>query len=200
VVDEAHRLVENAAVSVDERYVYRVERADDRPGHVRISLVRQRERNDVRHLRHHLEVLERTVLFSRSFRPMFDLAAMEGYAAHLSLLARHAEEGRLGCFVQTRSESGNVDVCLYERWFDGGEIHTDELARRAFDASDESALVASAEFLADLRGWAERRNEQREAAYLQEREDDDARMRIASDQQAAGEELNEILAAHTREI
>jgi hypothetical protein len=49
---------------------------------------------------------------------------------------------------------------LYERWFDGAEIPTEELARKVFDASDEAALVASAEFVcrpAGVAGAAQRR-------------------------------------------
>jgi hypothetical protein len=187
-------------MSDDWRCVYVVERADGQPGRLDVSLVRRRERVPAHHLRHRVEVLERTVLFSRSFRPMLDLAAMESYVARLSLVARYAEEGTFGCFAQTRSEGRNVEVSLYERWFDGAEVRTDELACRAFDATDDATLVASTEFLADLRAWAERRNEEREAAYLQGRADDDARRQRASEQQAASEELNEILAAHTREL
>jgi hypothetical protein len=180
------------------RYVYGVESAQEEHGRVCISLVRRRERDSVHRFHHQIEVLERTVLFSRSFRAMQDKVAIESYSAQLSLISRYAQEGTFGCFAQTRSEVGSVDVLLYERWFDGDAIHTDELARRAFDASDEESLVASAEFLADLRLWAERRNEEREAAYLKERRADDDRKQLASAQEAAGRELNQILAAHAR--
>jgi len=180
------------------RYVYGVESAEEEHGRVCISLVRRRQRESVHRLHHHTEVLERTVLFSRSFRAMLDKVAIQDYTAHLSLVARYAQEGTFGCFAQTRSEVGSVEVLLYERWFDGDDIHTDELARRAFDAGDEESLVASAEFLADLRLWAERRNEEREAAYLNERRADDDRKQRASAQEAAGRELNQILAAHAR--
>ncbi len=179
-------------------YVYGVESADEGGGRVCISLVRTRQRDSVHLLRHQVEVLERTVLFSRSFRAMLDKVAIESYTAHLSLVARYAEQGAFGCFAVTRSEGGSVDVLLYERRFDGDEIRTDELARRAFDASDDESLVASAEFLADLRAWAERRNEEREAAYLEERRADEDRRQLASEQEAAGRELNQILAAHAR--
>ncbi len=181
------------------RYVYEVQRAQEGPGRVCVSLVRSRQRTSVQHFRSHTEVLQRTVLFSGSFRPMLDRVAMEGYAAQLALVARYAEEGTFGCFAQTRSEGGSVEILLYERWFDGREIHTDELARRAFDASDEESLVASAEFLADMRVWAEQRNGEREAAYLGELDAADARRRLTAQREAAGRELNEILAAHTRE-
>lgn len=185
-------------MSEGERYQHLVERCEEGPGHMRIALVRQRQREDGRFLHHH-EITDRTVLFAKRFRPMLELAALEHYAEQLSLVARHADEGTFGCFVETYTEDGDVAVCLYERWFDGDQIHTDELARRAFDASDGTALVASAEFLADLRDWAERRNRGREAAYLEELEEDDARSRIAADREAASAELNEILAAHTHD-
>jgi hypothetical protein len=61
------------------------------------------------------------------------------------------------------------------------------------------AMVASAEFLADLRIWADRRNEERETAVLQERDADDARRRLASEHEAASQELSQILAAHARQ-
>ncbi len=163
-----------------------------------VSLVRALERDSVRHLRAHTDVLDLQVLFARSFRPIVDRVAMEDYAARLSLVARYANEGTFGCFAQTQSAAGSVEVILYERWFDGGEVHTDELARRAFDASHEESLVASVEFLADVRIWAERRNQEREETYLRERAAGDARSLLASQREAAGRELHEILAAHTR--
>ena len=192
--------MDNAAVSESRSYAYLVEHAEEQPGRVRVSLVKQLEREETRHLRRRVEVLERTVLFSQTFRPMFDLTAMESYATNLSLVAQHAAAGTFGCFVHTGTAAGNVEVCLWERWFDGRKIHTDELARRIFDASDEAALVASVECVADLRAWAERQNDEREAAYAQERDDDDARTRTAAEREAAGAELNEILAAHTRDV
>jgi hypothetical protein len=55
------------------------------------------------------------------------------------------------------------------------------------------------EFLADLRVWAERRNQEREAAYLETRTAADDRKQPASEQEAASHELDQILAAHARE-
>lgn len=179
-------------------YVWEVESAEESAGHVRISLVRRREHRLSKHLISHTETLERTVLFSRSFRPLLEAVAIAHYGAQLQLVALHAREGRFGCFVESRSEGANVEVILYDRWFDESDIRTEELARRAFDASDEASLVASTEFLADLKIWADRRNEEREAAILEERDADNARMRLASEQEAASRALNEILATHTR--
>lgn len=181
------------------RYSYDVESAQEQHGRVSVSLVRKREHHSMQLLRSRIETVERTVLFSQSFRPMLDSVAQEHYAARLRLIARYADEGTFGCFAQTRPEGQNVEVVLWERWFDGTEIRTEELARRAFDAGDEQSLVASVEFLADLRAWAERRNEEREAAYLKERSADDDRKRLASEQETASRELHQILAAHARD-
>jgi hypothetical protein len=181
------------------RHVYGVESAQEEHGRVSVSLVRRRERHSSQRLRHHTETLERTVLFSRSFRSLLESVAQEAYAGRLWLIARYADEGTFGCFAETRPDGEHVEVLLWERWFDGTEIHTDELARRAFDAGDEQSLVASVEFLADLRAWAERRNQEREAAYLEQRIADDDRKQLASEQETASRELHQILAAHARD-
>lgn len=184
-------------------YVWDVETTDEGRGQRRVCLVRTRERRSKGRLRSHTEVVERTVLFSRSFRPLLETPAMDHYRAVLQLLARHAEDEQFGCFVQTRSNDGDVEVILYDRWFDGTEIHTEELVRRAFDSGDGRSLVASAEFLADLQIWAERQNEERELAILSERDADQLRAQVARERKAAGEELSQLLAdhaaAHTRE-
>lgn len=178
-------------------YVWNIESTEESAGRVHVSLVRKREHRFSKHLVAHTETVEQTVLFSRSFRPLLDAVAMDHYAAQLSRIIRHAQEGRFGCFVENRSEHGMVELILYDRWFVESEILTEELARRAFDASDEDSLIASAEFLADLRIWADRRNEQREAAAAEEQDADDARRRLASEREAASLELSRILAAHT---
>jgi hypothetical protein len=184
-------------MSESSHYVWDVESADEAAGKVRVSLVRRYEQRSSKHLLPHTETLDRTVLFSRCFRPLLESVALEHYAARLRLIADHAREGRFGCFVETRSEGGSVEVMLYDRWFDESEIHTEELARRAFDASDERALVASVEFLAELRIWAERRNEERDDAILRERDADRARAQLRSEREAASRELSQILAAHS---
>ena len=176
--------------------MHEVERSDARPGRVDVALVRMTVREGRGLLRHHRDVVERTVLFHRTFRPMFELTAMESYAARLALIARYANEGTFGCFVRTEPTGGSVEVSLYERWFDGNEIQTDELARRTFDASDEAALVASTEFLADLRAWAERQNDDREAAYQRDSDSDQLLRSTLAEQESAGRELADILAAH----
>ncbi len=178
--------------------VWQVEAVEEPPGRRRLSLVRSREHRVHGRLRTHTEVVDRTVFFSRSFRLLLDGPAMAHYMAVLGQIGQYAQAGEFGCFVQTRPEAGQVEISLYERWFDGAELHTDELARRRFDASEEGSLVASAEFLADLQIWAQQRNEQRDAAILEARDADQQRLRLTSEREAAGQELNRLLAAYTR--
>jgi hypothetical protein len=137
------------------------------------------------------------VLFHRTFRPLLELKELERYAAELERVARHADEGTLGCFVDTRPQEGIVEVALYDRWFDGEHLRCDELARRHFDAGDEQSLVASAEFVAELQQWAENRTEERELTYATEREETAARERDTREAAAAAGELALILRSHT---
>ena len=67
----------------------------------------------------------------------------------------------------------------------------------AIDAGDEGALVASAEFVAGLEHWAERRNEERELIYASEREEAAARAQDAREAAVAASELADILRSHT---
>lgn len=180
------------------RHVWEVECAEASPGTLCVSLVRRREHRVARHLIAHTEIIERTVLFSKSFRPLLEAVALEHYAAQLRLVGQYAQDGRFGCFVESGSNGGNVEVVLYDRWFEDGEIHTEELARRAFDASDDGSLVASTEFLADLRLWADRRNEQREATILDQRDADAAGERLNAEREAASAELTRILATQAQ--
>lgn len=126
---------------------------------------------------------------------MLGWAALETYAAELARVAEHANRQTLRCFVETSRRGEEVVIALYERWFDGDHLRCDELARRAFDPADENALVASAEFLAEVEAWAERRNEEREAAYLDDALDDEARIQRTLDRQSAAAELQRILAS-----
>jgi hypothetical protein len=134
-----------------------------------------------------------TVLFRRTFRPMLELDQLERSAADLEEVARHANAGTLGCFVDKRSQQGIVEIRLYERWFDGRELRCDELAHREFDASDPDTLVASSEFLAELEEWAERQSDQRETSYLEASVEDADRQQRALEQASAGDELARIL-------
>jgi hypothetical protein len=129
---------------------------------------------------------------------MLEWAAVETYASELTRVAEHANNRTLGCFTESNKEGGKVRVALYERWFDGEHLRCDELARRVFDPSDERTLVSSAEFLAELEAWAERRNEEREAAYLDASADDAARTENSLEQESAAQELARILASERR--
>jgi hypothetical protein len=179
------------------RYRYSVERRPARPGSVDVALVRRdAPRRVLDHVRHH-DRDDTVVLFHRTFRSMFELAALETYAAQLARVAEHANCGTLGCFIETKPERGNVQIALYERWFDGSHLHCEELDRRVFDPADETTLVASAEFLAELEDRAAQRNEARDAAYLDASADDVERTRTSREQEAAAEELTRILPSET---
>ena len=179
--------------------LWSVERSEEAGGRVRVSLVRRREHHFSKHLVAHTETVQSTVLFSHSFRPLLETVAMEHYAGQLSRIAEHAQDGKFGCFIENRAEDGMVAITLYDRWFVEPDIRTEELARRVFDASDEASLVASAEFVADLRIWADQRNDDRETTLLQERDADAAGRRLSAEQEAASRELSQILAAHARQ-
>lgn len=108
-------------------------------------------------------------------------------------MARHGNDGTFGCFVDTRTRAGLVEVTLYERWFDGRRLQCDALESRTFDPADEGALVASAEFVAELQVWSEERNDARDAAYLEASVEDAARDQRALEQASAADELARIL-------
>lgn len=179
-------------------YRYGVERLHSRPGFVDVALVRSERRPRLAgHLQSHARH-DRVVLFRRSFEVLLQWWAIETYAAQLARVAAHANEGTLGCFVETREKVGRVVITLYERWFDGDHLRCDELARRMFDPADETALVASAEFQAELQAWAEERNEAREFACLDANVADAARVERALEQRYAANELARILSSERR--
>lgn len=164
-----------------DRHIWRGKRAD-------ISLVRERHRQGI------LNQLTRRfsqpeVLWSRRFTP-FEADRLERYANTLELVAEHAKAGTMGCFVHTQADHGVVHVRLYERWFDGDELHCQELAHRVFEAEQEGATAASAEFVAELAAWAAKRNEQRERELSQRR--------LAEVEQAVTEQFEAEL-SHERE-
>jgi hypothetical protein len=174
-------------------YRYLVERKVWGAARAEVSLVRRQvKRGLLARLRGH-EDGDDVVVFRRTFRPRVELAELDRYIAELELAARYANEGTFGCFVDTRSRDGVVEIALYERWFNGRKLCCDELAHREFDAEDEQALVASAEFVTELQEWAERRNDERETAYRSESLEDDARRERATERASAGEELTQIL-------
>jgi hypothetical protein len=178
-------------------YEYRVVRRLARPGFVDVALVRREAESGLRKHVYRHKPDEAVVLFHRTFRRALEWAAIETYAAELARVAEHANNRTLGCFVETHSESGTVEIALYERWFDGNHLRCDELARRVFDPDDVGALVASAEFLVELEAWAGQRNEEREAAYLDASANDMARTARSIERESAAEELARILASKT---
>jgi hypothetical protein len=178
-------------------YEYAIERDEQRPGFLDVALVRREaEHRRFGHLGHR-QGGDGLVLYHHVFRPMQEWSEIEHYVAQLEQVAEHARSGTLGCFVETSPSAGKVDVVLYERWFDGQRLRCDELARREFDPGDEQALVASAEFQAELQAWADRRNDEREASYLDASIADAERLARESDQEAAAKELAQILASET---
>jgi hypothetical protein len=179
-----------------QRFSYEVQRDVWGAGRTDVSLVRQAPSSHRRSLLRRGHDEESVVLFRRTFKPLLELKELERYAAQLELVARHANNGTLGCFVDTRPHKGVVEVALYDRWFDGESLRCDELARRRYDAGDEHTLVASAEFVAELQAWAERRNEERELTYASDREKNAARERDAREAAAGAGELAAVLRSH----
>jgi hypothetical protein len=176
-------------------YYYSVVRAARSPGYADIALIRRSEPHGVLDRLLHREPRDALVLHHRTFRPLLQTTELQTYAAQLERVADHANHGTLGCFVETqKQQNGLVRVALYERWFDGHRLHCEQLASREFDASDGSALIASAEFLAELRDWAEQRNEERQASELEAAAEDAGHLQRASDRREAADQLARILA------
>jgi hypothetical protein len=176
------------------QYRYDVERDCGRHGFVDVGLVRrQAPHGRFQRLYQHGRD-EELMLFHRAFRPLLELFALETYAGLLTRVAQHANDGTFGCFVVIDPRVGMLQIRLYERWFDGQRLHVDELAKRVFDPGDDGTLVCGAEFLAELRDWAERRNEEREAAYLEASAEDASRTQHATERERVAEELARILA------
>lgn len=88
-----------------------------------------------------------------------------------------------------------LQIVLYDRWFDSQQPHVDDFAQRLFDPADEGTLVCSAEFLAELGGWAERCNEEREAAYLEVSAGHASRTQRDIERERVAEELARIRAS-----
>jgi hypothetical protein len=180
-----------------QAFSYEVKRDVWGAGRTDVSLVRQAPSPHRRSLLRRAHGEEPLMLFRRTFRPLLELKELERYAAELERVARHGNDGTLGCFVDTRPHEGVVEVALYDRWFDGQSLRCDELARRRYDADDEQALVASAEFVAELQAWADQRNEERELAYAADREGAAGREQDARERTAAADQLAAILRTHT---
>ncbi len=179
------------------RYEYRVERDIWGPARAEITLIRRTAPRGLLAPFRGRRTASELRLFHRTFKPRFELDELERYARELDQVARHGNEGSLGCFVDTRTHYGVVEVALYERWFDGHDLICDELASRRFDPEDEGAVVAGAEFVAELQDWAERRNDERDMSYLQSSVEDEVRERGSAERASAAHELASILARHS---
>jgi hypothetical protein len=166
-----------------------VREAEVAPGVVEVSLTRERRR-------WHLfgpepEVVE--VLARKRFSAQ-DVGGLTTWASVLEQAAQHVREGTLGSFVVTEPTSdGNVRIRLYERTISPTHLHTALLAERAFDASDERALVRSAEFAEELREWARRRNDERRDEELAALDAEDVNAAAEQGRQQAARELAQIL-------
>jgi hypothetical protein len=192
-------VVSAASISSPQRYRYDVERDYSQPGLVDVTLVRRRAPHGRFHRLHQRQPDNGLVMFHRAFRRLSELAALETYAGRLARVAQHANDGTLGCLVAIDTPAEMLQITLYERWFDGQRLHVDELAQSVFDPSDDETLVRSAEFLAELRDWAERRNREREATYVEVSAEETARTHRALDQERLAEELSRILATELRQ-
>jgi hypothetical protein len=176
------------------RYHHSVVRDMGGPGYVDVALVRSAVPHGVlSHLLHH-ERGGAIVIYHRSFRPLLELSELEAYAGQLEQVAAHGNAGTLGCFVDICDQPGGiVQVALYERWFDGVHLRCERLAVREFEAAADHALVDSAEFVTELRAWAEQRNDERDASDQDARDAETERTERAIDRAEAARELAQLL-------
>jgi hypothetical protein len=164
------------------------------PGVFELSLERQEGK------RHLLGTRWETVavLARRRYRAK-DMFGLAEYRAALTQAARHAAAGHYGCYVDTRRHrGGKVEVELVSRQIKDAKLRTEILASRQFDASDENALVASAEFAAELDAWADRVNDERETAMAEGTVEHDVALEDAAERERAAAELEAILRRTTR--
>jgi hypothetical protein len=159
------------------------------PGVLEVSLARVRVTGRLRKKR---EV--ELIIASRRFREVGQMAEIARYAAELEELQAYCERGELGSFVRTTPRHGGaVKVALVERVWDGEQVRTEVLAERVFDAEADDAVQQSAAFAAELRVFAEERNDALEAA-LRDAGDDRERAQAAADERArSAQELAQIL-------
>lgn len=159
------------------------------PGVLEVSLRRERVSGRFRK-RRDVEL----VIAARRFREVGQMAEIARFAAELEELQRYCERGELGCFVRTTPlRGGDVKVALVERRFADSEVRTEVLAERSFDAAADDAVERSAAFAAELRVFAEERNDALEAA-LRDAADDRERGQAAADERArTARELAQIL-------
>ena len=177
-----------------DREFFHCDTEEVEPGVVECSLVRYIRRD----LPFRPDVDEPVeVLARRRFRKG-NRMAIWGYERELSRAADEARAGRYGATVSVVPlPDGKVKVEVVECAFDGLKLRTDVLASGRFDATDEDALVPTAEAMAELRAWVEERNRRRvkQMVEAEAREAVDAEIatRHAQDRARAAKELAEIL-------
>jgi hypothetical protein len=149
-------------VSADRRFVVE-RRFGARPGTLDIVLVRQDK--EVRRLARD-RYADGEVILSRTVddRRVGLIAECERL---LGEAARFAGAGQWGAHVTSEPDrDGSVRVRLLERRLTADGIRVEVLADRRFDASGQDAVVEAASFAAELRVWAEQRNEALRAERL----------------------------------
>jgi hypothetical protein len=170
---------------VSDEHRFAVERRfGSRPGTLEILVVRQDK--EVRRMARD-RFVDGEVLLRRTVddRRVDLIAECERLLADV---ARFAEAGEWGAFVTSLpARDGSVQVRLLERRLDAEGIRVEVLAERRFDAGSESAVVDAAAFAAELRVWAEHRNDALAAARVDET--------LAAEARAEGQQERERLAA-----
>jgi TPP-dependent pyruvate/acetoin dehydrogenase alpha subunit len=168
---------------------YKVERRPGEPGRCVIELVKYEvERGLI------LSRRRRAGVLARLRADDYDLAKISRHKGELGEAADYARRGEFGTCVDVQTaRDGSVQVRLVSRHFTGDDFVTEVTADECFDAGDPDALVAASEFAAELKVWAEERNEDlvEETASVLSADDEATATRIA--RQRAADELSAIV-------
>jgi hypothetical protein len=125
-------------------------------GVVEIRLVHYRRQHD---RRLHADWSAVDTLAAQRFRAT-DMNGYWGYSSQVEQAARHALDGELGCYVDSReTHEGFVRIRLVERRLHDLLLVTEILEERRFDASELGAAAASAAYAEELRQRANRLND-----------------------------------------
>ncbi len=165
-------------------------RSGQRPGTVEIVLVRQEK--EARRLARDRYV-DGEVILSRTLddRRVDLVGECERL---LQDAARFAGTGEWGAHVTSLADrDGSVRVRLLERRLTTDGIRVEVLADRRFDASGDDAVVEAAAFAAELRVWAEQRNEAIAAERLDETLEADAAEAAQRERERLAAELARIV-------
>jgi hypothetical protein len=168
---------------------YKVERRPGEAGRCVIELVKYEvERGLILTKRRRVGVLARLRAGER------ELSKISRHEAELGEAADYARRGEFGSSVDVHTEAGGaVHVQLVSRHFKGDDFVTEVLADERFDAGDPDALVAATEFAAQLKVWAEERNDAlvEETAGALTVDEEEAVTRVA--RQRAADDLSAIV-------